>query len=482
MEQELFPEHPILVVDDEEHILKSIESYLMVKGITNIECCGDSRDVMPRLKKKKYSVILLDILMPGISGDELLPQIIESYPDIPVIIVTAFPDDEIAKNCMKKGAYECLRKPVDIKNLIKTIAEALKLKGSYEEIVTVKKELFSDTNRQQRPEKFTGIISRSAKMQSIFQTIALIALTSNPVLIRGEAGVGKELVAREIHTHSRREGKFVLFNTTDIDDTSFLEKLLGHKKGLLEVARDGTLYLTEIADLSLQAQFKLTHLIRDGEYYPLGTEEPVSHNVRIIAATNKNITALIDTGAFRKGIYSLFQNHEMNIPPLRDRREDIPLLIEHFVNIALENSMKKPQIPNELFTLLEKYDFPSNISELKKMVYRSVDRYRAGLLPLDVFIAPIEKRIVLDDYSLSPGVTDSSVKKIDFGRSTPSFAEVEEMYLDEVMKRAGGDHSKAARTAGLDIRAFTTRLKRIKRTQKREETAKILKSKISKTN
>lgn len=473
--EQLFPEFPILVVDDDENILNSLDFKLLSSGITNIECCQDSSDVMPRLKKEKYSVVLLDLFMPGISGEELLTMIIKEYPEIPVIVVTAFPDDETAAECMKKGAFDSLTKPIKIKDLLRTIRDALNLRDSNEEIILLKKALFSKTH--QKTEKFLNIITQSEEMRSIFQKVGLLAVTSRPLLIWGGSGVGKEFIAQEIHKQSRRKGEFVSFYTTGIDDDSFARMLFGkksevfpdeeiYKGGLLEKARDGTLYLSEIGDLPVKSQEKLLHLLQEWEYCPEGVDKPIETNARIIASTNKNLTALAQLETFKQDLYFLLKTHDIYIPSLRERKEDVPLLVDYFVKQAAENiGVKVPLVSEDLFVLLQQYDFPGNISELKKMVYEAVSRHESGVLSLDVFSERIKNRTFVTFY----GIEIPANKKVIFERTFPSFAEMEAIYMDEVMRRSGGNQTAAARSAGLSITAFSQRLKKIKKSQKKKK-------------
>jgi len=473
MDEGLFPELSLLVVDDEHEFLKSLRFVLKTNGIANVECCQDSRDVMPRLKKKKFSVILLDLLMPlYISGEELLSEIVEQYPEIPVIIVTAHADIETAKDCMKKGALDYLMKPFETKDLVRKINDALYLVGFNKEIILLKKELFS--GGFPKPTSFPDITSRSEKMQSIFQTIGLRAVTSKPFLIQGEAGVGKKFVAREIHKQSRRKGKFIEFNTAGVDDNSFDDMLHGHKKGpyekigkdtkgLLEEARDGTLFFNEIANLPIKSQVKLYHLIKDWEYLPYGSDKPLSTNARIIAATEKNLTVLIKTNDFRHELYSLLKANDINIPPLREHKEDIPLLLNYFVNQAVEESgIKRPSISEEVYTILEQYNFPGNIGEIKKMVYEAIRRHKSGNLTSAVFEEKIKNR-PLFSYT---GIEIPADKKVVFEKNLPTFAEMEAIYIDEVLNRSVGDLRKAARLAGITKKEFAHLFKRIKKIQK----------------
>lgn len=476
--EELFPKFPILVVDNEEYFLNSLDFQLRSNRITNIECCQNGLNVIPCLKNQKYSVVLLDLFMPDMSGEELLPMIIDEYPDIPVIVVTAFPDNKTATDCMKKGAFDSLTKPVKIKDLIRTIRDALNLKDSHEEIIQLKKALFSDA--KQKPKIFFNIITQNEKIQSIFPTLGLIAVTSRPLLIWGEVGVGKEFVAREIHKQSRRKGEFVSFTTTGIDDDSFSGMLYGqnrksylgeeiYKGGLLEKAQGGTLYLSEIGDLSKRSQEKLLRLLQEWEYCPFGINKPIDVNVRIIAATNKNLTALTQVKTFIQDLYFLLKTHHIYIPPLRDRKEDIPLLVNYFVKQAAENiGVKTPSLSGDLFILLEQYDFPGNISELKKMVYEAVSRHESGNLSLEIFIKRIRDRTFVSSY----GIKIPTNKKVIFEKNLPTLAEMEAIYMDEVMKRSGGNQTAAAQLAGLNITTFIHRLKKIKKGQKKEKRRK----------
>jgi DNA-binding NtrC family response regulator len=473
MNQGLFPGLPLLIVDDENDFLKSLRFVLKTNGITNVECCQDSREVMPLLKKKKFAAVLLDLIMPNISGEQLLLKIVEHYPEIPVIIVTAHADIGLAMDCMKKGALNYLMKPFETKDLLRKINDALNLKVFNKEIILLKKELFP--GGLLKPTTFPGITSRGKKMQSIFQMIGLIAVTSNPILIQGESGVGKKFAAQEIHKQSRRKGQFIEFNTAGVNDNSFDDILSGHKKGpiekarknangLLEQARDGTLFFNEITNLPIKSQVKLCHLIKEWEYLPPGSDTPVSTNVRIIAATKKNLTALIKTNDFRPELYSLLKANDIIIPPLREHREDIPLLLEYFVKQAVEESgIKKPQVSEEIYTLLEQYNFPGNIDELKNMVNEAVRRYKSGDLTADVFEEKIKNR-PLFSYT---GIEIPADKKVIFEKNLPTFAEMEAIYIDEVINRSRGDRHKAARLAGLNKKEFAHHLKKIKKIKKR---------------
>lgn len=461
MPKELFPELPILVVDDDKHFLNSIDFKLRSNGITNVECCQESEEVMPLLQKQKYAIVLLDLLMPGVSGRELLLKIVEQYPEIPVIVLTGITHDlRLAIDCMKEGAFYFLTKPLDIDELRKTILDALDSKDSHRDIIIMKKRLFSD--EQQESNVFPDIITQDDKMKSIFHKVGLIAGTSKPVLIRGECGVGKELIAAAIHKLSRRKGEFVTINTGGVDDLLFSDTLFGHakgaftgaiqsRKGMIEKAKNGTIFLDEIGELTVTSQVKLLRFIQNGEYIPLGEDKPKYSNARIVTATNKDLLASIKCGKFRDDLYFRLEIHDLFIPPLRKRKGDIPLLVDHFLNkAAKELKRNKPTVPEELYIRLANYIFPGNVRELESMVYNAISIHEKGILSVDAFLEKIEKNSRKDHHS-TPKVVSKGEN--DFGESMPTFDEFKTLsfrvYFQEVMKRANGNQTIGAEMAGI---------------------------------
>jgi DNA-binding NtrC family response regulator len=477
MNSQLFPDYPVLVVDDEQDFLNSIDFKLRSHGVTNVECCKDSRKVMPLLENKRYSIVLLDLLMPNISGDQLLPEIVDKYPQIPVIIVTAFPEiEKTAVDYMRTGAYDYVVKPPDTDDLVRTIKELWELRDVYKDIIPMKRSLFSQVF--QKSKEFPDIISQSDKVKSVYETIGLIATTAKPVLIRGEKGVGKEFVAREIHKQSRRKGEFIALDPSGLDDELFSEVFFGciddkastgekEKVGLLEEAKDGTLFLNDITDLSIPSQVKILRFLREHRYSPVGSKSLLEANVRIIAASRKNLSALVKVGMLREDLYGLIKTHEIIIPPLRERKEDIFLLFAHFFKNALDEfGIKEPNVPKELFQILENYDFPGNVGELKRMVLEAVARYKSDFLPLGAFLEAMKNSPWFDDdtsETMPPDEDTAPHNKVIFRRSIPTYADMEVMYLNEVLKRSKGDYNVAARLAGLNKKSFIFNLKKAKK-------------------
>jgi len=449
-----YPELPVLVIDDEKNFLKSIDSMLRFNGITNVECCDDSREVMPQLEENKFSLIILDIRMPDIDGKELLPQIVEKYPEIPVIVVTGYSETKIAVECMKAGAFDYLEKPLDTKELLEKVSSAINL-----------------------PLHFSKIKTRSKIMQSIFHHIEMIAKTNMPVLITGESGVGKELVAKAIHKVSQRKGKFIAVNSAGLDDHLFSDTLFGHKKGaftdarqeregMIKHAQGGTLFLDEIGDLSVSSQIKLLRVIDQMEYCPLGSDVPVKTNARIVVATNRDLKIMRETKKFRTDFYYRLQVCEIHVPPLRDREEDIPVLVNYFLEKESKaKGRKTPKVSKESFKMLKNYDFPGNVRELENLIEYVVSRHRFRVLTPEVFQEKIKISAKREDSPPISGKIDPVFpqEKGILEKSFPTFSELEAVYFKEVMKQSNGVKAKAAKLAGKRNRTFGTRYDKIKK-------------------
>lgn len=471
-----FDSLPILLVDDEEHFLLSASFTLNSAGINNVVQCPDSRDVIPILSNRDFALVLLDMMMPHISGEELLPMIARDFPELPVLVITAINEVERAVESMKSGACDYLVKPVTDQRLVTTVKRALEISVLRSENALLRQYLLSD--KLDHPEAFSEIVAQNRAMQSIFQYIEAIAGTALPVLITGETGTGKELVAKVIHRLSRRQGAFTPVNVAGVDDMLFSDTLFGHekgaftgadrpRKGIIEETSNGTLFLDEIGDLSTESQVKLLRLLQDGLYYPLGTDTPKLTDARIVVATNREVSPMLEAGHFRKDLYYRLQTHHIHLPPLRDRRDDIPLLIEHFLEKAAKTlGKKKPTPPDALFTLLDNYSFPGNIRELENMIFDSVSRHRRGVLSTVSFrekmghepgIEAIASSNTLKESQLP---SDSENERIVFTDQLPTLKEAEQILIAEALNRSKGNQTIAAQLLGLSRRALNNRLKR----------------------
>ena len=459
----------VLLVDDEQHILLSSETLLRYAGVRKIITIDDSRHVLPLLEGEKISVIVLDLFMPYVSGKELLSVMSRDYPQIPVIVMTAADEVETAVECMKAGAFDYLVKPVENARLISCVKRALEICNLKNQLTQFQEHLLN--NRVENPAAFASIISASNKMSSIFQYCEVVAKSQQPIIIIGETGVGKELIAKAIHDLSGLRGKFVPVNVAGLDDNMFSDTLFGHKKGaftgadqtrsgLIAQASGGTLFLDEIGDLAELSQVKLLRLLQEQEYYPVGSDIPMVSDARIIAATNRDLRKLTGAGKFRNDLYFRLCAHQVHIPPLRERLDDIPVLLDYFLDeAAITFKKKKPVYPAELTTLLSIYDFPGNVREMKAIVFDAVARHRSGVLSMESFRDIIGTRPVplCADSQQAKTVVDGQHKAL---QRLPTIREVEDYLIVEAMKMANGNQGIAASLLGFTRQTLNKRLKK----------------------
>ena len=467
MTESNYPTFPVMLIDDEEQALKSFEMTLRSGSMNHFISCHDSRDVLQLLHSRDIEVMLLDLRMPHISGEELLPKITTEYPEIPVIIVTGANDLETAVKCMRQGAFDYIVKPVEKNRLISATQRAIDLRELQRENQLLKSGMLS--KKLVTPEAFSEIVTNSTAMRSIFQYIEAIATSPRAVLITGETGVGKELIARAVHRVSHRKGDFVPVNVAGLDDTVFTDTLFGHKKGaytdarqaragLVERAAGGTLFLDEIGDLGSSAQVKLLRLLQEGEYLPLGSDLAKRSNARIVVATNQDLDELISSGTFRKDLYYRLCDHQICIPPLRERLEDLPALAEHFFEKASKTlEKKKPTPPEEMITLLSTYHFPGNVRELESLIFDAVSSHTSGKLSLEIFRAHIVKKRLGTDYNTERKSQIYNLP-ISFSERLPTLKEAEKLLIEEAMKRSKGNQSIAALSLGISRQALNKRL------------------------
>ena len=469
MADSLNPRNPILIIDDEEPILLAIDTTLQMAGFDNTITCQDSRQVMTFLAGQTVDVMLLDLNMPHIDGEDLLSMIHKEYPDIPVIIVTGAVDVDTAVRCIKSGAYDYVVKPVAEDRLVTAVSHAISYQELRRENQALKEHILSDTI--EHPEAFDKIITQNQKMLSTFHYIESIAGTSQPVLIRGETGVGKELIAQAVHTLSKLEGPFVAVNVAGLDDNVFSDTLFGHvkgaftgaetvRRGLIEQASGGTLFLDEIGDLSPASQVKLLRLLQESEYLPLGSDEASQSNARIVTSTHRDLMARHNSGKFRRDLIYRLRTHRIHIPPLRDRLDDLPLLVDHFLQEAAGAlNKKRPTYPEELMNLLQTYSFPGNIRELQSMIFDALSRHKSGILSLDVFTSHIYREG--NKQGMSNADSPEKTAPITFSKyELPSIKEATQLLITEAMNRAGGNQSIAARMLGISQQALSKRLKK----------------------
>jgi DNA-binding NtrC family response regulator len=467
MDELLNPQQPIMIVDDEEQILIAIDTTLRMTGINNTITCQDSREVMNLLSRHQVGIVLLDLTMPNMDGEELLGMISSELLDIPVIVVTGSVDVETAVRCMKSGAFDYVVKPIEEGRLLSAVRRAIDFRELKQENLALRQHILSDT--LEKPEVFAKFITNNKKMLSILHYVESIAHTSQPVLITGETGTGKELMARALHASSGAKGEFVAVNVAGLDDHVFSDTLFGHvrgaftgadeiRHGLVEQATGGTLMLDEIGELSHASQLKLLRFLQEDEFFPLGQDEPKQARVRVVAVTNEDPFALKKTGKFRKDLYFRLQTHHVHLPPLRERMDDIPLLVDHFLESAARaQNKKKPNLRSELCTLLQTYSFPGNVRELQAMVFDAMSRHKSGTLALHAFKSHIaeEQR----GHTVSAETAPQESESIIFPTNLPTIKQATKLLVAQAMKRAKGNQSVAAAMLGITQQALSKRLK-----------------------
>lgn len=459
------PEWPVLIVDDEEHALQSTERMLVSAGINHIVMCQDPGKVTDLLSRQEFSIILLDLSMPFITGEELLPTILAAYPDVPVIVVTGANEVETAVRCMQAGAFDYMVKPVERNRMLSGVRRAIELRELRRENELLTERMLSGVVKS--PEAFSAIITNNTAMYAIFRYCESIAQSLWPVLITGETGVGKELLAQSIHTLSGRNGAFVAVNAAGLDDMVFSDTLFGHvrgaytgadqpRKGLIEQAAAGTLFLDEIGDLPQASQVKLLRVLQEREYYPLGSDVAKRTDARVIVATNQDLGVLQTSGQFRKDLFHRLKTHHVHIPPLRKRLDDLPILLEYFLEKAAKSLNKKtPSPPKELYSLLATHAFPGNVRELEAMVSDAVANHESRMLSMAVF----EARIIQGNPGDSaPAAGAGETSPLAFFDRLPTLKESASLLMAEALRRAEGNQTIAARLLGISRTALNKRL------------------------
>lgn len=456
----------VLLVDDEEGLLKSASLALRTSGFQSVLTCSDSRNVAELLKEHEVHVVVLDIMMPHITGQQLLEDIVQNYPELPVVMMSSVNEIETVVQCMQSGAFDYLDKPVENLRLVTTLTRALEYQDMSKENLVLKDSLLNDSLKN--PSYFSKIITKNKAMVSIFKYTESIAATSRAVLITGETGTGKELIAQSVHDLSGRQGEYVTVNVAGLDDNLFSDALFGHKKGaftgaeqmrkgLIEKAEGGTLFLDEIGDLSIPSQVKLLRLLQEGEYYPLGSDSKKISQARVVVATSQNIRELVKEGTFRKDLYYRLQAHQIHLPPLRQRRDDLLILTEHFISLASQSLNKKePILSEELFQKLSQHSFPGNIRELESIIFDAVSQHEDGELTIgDHELDTLDQ---LQDLEPVPLLSDHH--RLIFEEPFPTIDEAVNKLVLTVLEKNKGNQTATAQELGITRQGLTSRLKR----------------------
>ncbi len=456
----------IFLLDDEESFLNSARLILRSAGFNKVITCADSRRALETIAQERPAIALLDLTMPYVGGYDVLQQLTAQYPETVAVIVTGINEVKTAVDCIKAGAYDYLVKPVNHDGLIACVKRAMEHHRMQRQMETLKNYIL--TGDLENPSSFSGIITQDQSMQNVFRYAEAIAATALPVLIMGETGTGKELLARAIHKASNLKGEFVPLNIAGVDDNMFSDTLFGHKKGsftgagearegLIGRARQGTIFFDEIGDLTAETQTKLLRLLQEGTFYQVGSDIERRSQARIITATHRNLSAMQEQGAFRRDLFYRLQSHSLTIPPLRERSGDIVYLVEYFLEQAAASfKKKKPAFPPELLTLLAGYHFPGNVRELQGLIFDSVSVHQSGVLITKL----IQEKLYGSGRASSVPLEGAPIPAvIGYPARLPCLKEAEDALIIEALRRCNDNKTMAARMLGLTRQTLNNRLK-----------------------
>jgi len=446
----------VLVVDDDNAHRTMLYTLISGWGYEVTEA-DDGATAIEKVKEQSYDLVLMDVRMVKVSGLEALEQIKSFNPAIPVIIMTAYSSVDTAVDALKQGAHDYLTKPLDFDKLKITIARSMEHTRLKEENRLLKESLGKHFDRQ-------NIIGQSPAMVNLLETVAQVAPSEAIVLITGESGTGKELIAGAIHYNSsRKDGPFVKINCAAITETLLESELFGHEKGAFTgadrrkegrfyQAHRGSLFLDEVSEMSLTMQVKLLRVLQEREFTRVGGEKTIQVDVRIIAATNKDLPQLISKGEFREDLYYRLNVVDLEIPFLRKRREDVPLLAQHFLQIfAARNHKEIKGFTPQAMDHLIRYDWPGNVRELMNAVERAVVLSRSDYLSEKDFP-------VISGSEIKNDGTISQTPPINGDGTTP-LEEVEKATILKTLEAAGGNKSEAARRLGITRKTLHKKLK-----------------------
>ncbi len=449
----------IHIIDDEPIIHEVLGDLLTAEGF-DVEMSASGEEALDKHSSQEFDLVLLDLLMPGIDGLEVLKQLKKIDPSAVIIIITAYASLESAISAMKMGAFDYIQKPFKHDELLLTVKRALGHKKLQEENLRLKDEL-------KKKFSFENIIGNSKLMQNVFETIKASAPTRSTILIQGESGTGKELVARAIHQNSARSSfPFIVVNSGSLPPDLLESHLFGHvkgaftgavsnKKGLFEAADKGTIFFDEISSLNLETQAKLLRVMQDREFMRLGGTKTTRVNVRVIAATNADLEKLIEEKNFRDDLFYRLNVIKIELPPLRDRKEDIPLLVKHFLDIyAKENKKEILGVSEDVMEIFDEYDWPGNIRELENLIERAVVLTKSKLitrntLPPFLLGTQREERKTITSYN----------NEINLKEQIQSY---QKKAIIEALKETKGVQKKAASILGIKPTTLNEMIKRLK--------------------
>jgi two-component system, NtrC family, response regulator PilR len=450
----------VLVVDDEESIREFFEIMLKREGY-EVSAAANGAEALERVKRERFDLVISDLQMPEMSGMELLVAAREADPELLMIMITAFGSTETAVEAMKLGAYDYVQKPFKIDEVKIIIRQAMEKRSLRTEVALLKKELGTKY-------AFDNLIGSAPPMLRIYEMVKRVANTKSSVLITGESGTGKELIARAIHFNGPLKDKpFVTVNCGAIPENLMESEMFGHKKGsftgaiadkrgLFEVANGGTIFLDELGELPLPMQVKLLRVIQEGTFKRVGGTEDVTVDVRVISATNKVLDAEVRAGRFREDLFYRMNVIQIHCPPLRERREDIAMLANHFLEkFAKGLGVDVKRIGNEAMDVLKRYHFPGNVRELENIIERTV-----ALEPGAIILPESLPKHLLEARSESSLLDANKIEILDdHGINLEKLtADFERTLLTKALQQAGGIKKRAAKLLGISFRSMRYRV------------------------
>ncbi|MDQ1589733.1 MAG: hypothetical protein QOG71_360 [Pyrinomonadaceae bacterium] len=452
----------VLVVDDEEIMRDVLETLLSAEGY-RVDLAKTGEEGLEIYGRRAYDVVLLDVSMPGMGGLRALEEIQKTDAEAVVVMITAYATFDTAVAAWERGAFGCIRKPFKNEQVTATIAAGVKRRRKEEERQTLRRAMGRSVNR--------GIIGRSEKMQAIFQLVDQVAPARSTVLITGESGTGKEILARAIHDQSQRATKaFMPVNSSNIPSELLESELFGHtrgaftgavaaKKGLFEVADGGSVFLDEIGNIPPETQAKLLRVIQEREFTPLGDTTARRVDVRIIAATNIDLKEAVRQGTFREDLYYRLAVVPIELPPLRERREDILPLAQHFIRKYNEENARhiSDQLAPDVLALMEAYTWPGNVRELENVMERAV-----VIAPTDEVNCQCLPTEICEPQKSLGASTSAGAEGVDVGRGIDFYDEVRRFEVDLIrraLEQTGGHQSRAARLLGMNATTLNSKIK-----------------------
>jgi DNA-binding NtrC family response regulator len=443
----------ILLIDDEAIALSNLSHVLEREGY-DVTACKDGESGLAEMQSTEFDLVLTDIRMPGIDGMDVLRHIRESTPDVPVIMITGHASLDSAVDAMKAGAYHYIAKPFRLDEAREVVRSALDLRR-------IKRENSQLKQRIEDISSVASIITQDLGMQRLLETARQIAATDTSVVINGESGTGKELLARFIHQHSQRaDGPFVAFNCGALHEEIAASELFGHEKGaftganstkigLFEAAQGGTLFLDEVAEMPLLMQVKLLRVLQERELMRVGSTQPIDIDVRVIAASNRDLKAAVDEGQMRNDLYFRLNVVTLTLPALRERRDDIPLLAYYFLRkFSTMMGRDLQEISTEAMQRLVDYDYPGNIRELSNFIERGVALAQ-------------DKTLDIEHLPQNLGSLSVRVFKPERAATPATLKEQEKEHILNALRMADGNRTQAAKILGIDRVSLWRKLKKL---------------------